>query len=46
MEKKEINLKMKLKQKDYWKYKISDEVKKELNNRGLNDLVAKIKPYY
>ena len=25
---------------------VSDEVKKELNNRGLNDLVAKIKPYY
>ena len=25
---------------------VSDEVIKELNNRGLNDLVAKIKPYY
>ena len=25
---------------------VSDEVKKELNNRGLNDLAAKIKPYY
>jgi len=25
---------------------VSDEVKKELNNRGLNDLAAKIKTYY
>ena len=25
---------------------VSDEVIKELNNRGLNDLVSKIKPYY
>ena len=25
---------------------VSDEVKKELNNRGLSDLIPKIKPYY
>ena len=25
---------------------VSDEVKKELNNRGMGDLISKIKPYY